>query len=371
MTDTDVGLKLGVTMEASIDVLLRRAVSAGASDIHLKEGSPPIIRIEGELRRVEGESLQAADTEAYAESIFTPKAAADFKESGSADFAYGGDEMDRFRVTAFRQRGSVSMILRRVVHGSKSFAELGLPRAVEGIAASKSGLVLVTGPSGSGKSATVSSILDWINRNRAAAIVTIEDPIEVLHPDKRSVVVQREVGVDTNDMAKAVRGAMRHDTDVIMISEIADAETAEAAMDAAETGHLVISTMRTTDPADTVNRLVSMFNDSTKALVRTRLATQTKAIISQLLIDNPNNGLVLVCEVLTNNERAQEWIMGADEPSSLVEIIKDGGFFGMQTFDQAILKHVVDRTVELDSALSHARNVHELRAKANANGIGA
>ena len=185
-------------MENNIDQLLKRAVSAGASDIHLKVGSAPIVRIEGELRRLDGiESLRPADTQAYAESLFTPKAASDFKEHGNADFAYGRHELGRFRVTAFRQRGSVSMVLRRVVPGSKTFAELGLPRIVEKVAAAKSGLVLITGPSGSGKTTTLASIIDWINSNRGTAILTIEDPIEVLHPDKRSVVVQREVGVDT------------------------------------------------------------------------------------------------------------------------------------------------------------------------------
>ncbi|MFB3051090.1 MAG: type IV pilus twitching motility protein PilT, partial [Acidimicrobiia bacterium] len=185
-------------MENKIDDLLERAVGVGASDIHLKVGSAPIVRIDGELRRLDGiEPLRPSDTQAYAEAIFTPKAADDFKAVGTADFAYGKHELGRFRVSAFRQRGSVSMVLRRVVPGSKSIGELGLPRIVEKIAAAESGLVLVTGRSGSGKTTTISSILDWINSNRGAAILTVEDPIEVLHPDKRSVVVQREVGVDT------------------------------------------------------------------------------------------------------------------------------------------------------------------------------
>lgn len=357
-------------MELNIDEVLERAVSAGASDVHLKVGSPPIARIDGELRRLEGfEPLRPADTQGYAEGMFTPKAATDFKEGGTADFAYGRHEIGRFRVSAFRQRGSLSMVLRRVVPGSKSFEELGLPRAMEKVAGSQSGLILVTGPSGSGKTTTMSSMIDWINSNRGAAILTVEDPIEVLHPDKRSVVAQRELGVDTTNMAQAIRGAMRHDTDVIMISDLSDPETATAAIDAAETGHLVISSMRTTDPAETINRLISMYPESQKSVVRSQLASQIRAIISQLLVETAESGLVLAAEILTNNERMQEWILDGREGSFLVEIIKESGFHGMQTFDQALLKHVVEHIVEIDSALPFARNAHEMKAKALSAGI--
>jgi twitching motility protein PilT len=357
-------------MQTNINELLQRAVSAGASDVHLKVGSSPIVRIEGELRRLEGmDSLKPPDTQAFAEQIFTKKAASDFKNTGTADFAYGKHEIGRFRVSAFRQRGSVSLVLRRVVPGSKSFAELGLPRVAEKVAATNSGLILVTGPSGSGKTTTVSSILDWINSNRGAAILTVEDPIEVLHPDKRSVVVQREVGVDTPNMSRAIRGAMRHDTDVIMVSEIYDYETARAAIDAAETGHLVISSMRTSDPAETVFRLISLFPESGQQVVRSQLAAQLQAIVSQLLIETSDGGQVLACEVLTNNDRAQEWILGREESANLVEIIKDSGFHGMQTFDQSLLKHVVEGSVDIERALPFARNPHELKAKAQAAGL--
>lgn len=357
-------------MDFNIDELLQRAVNAGASDVHLKVGSGPIVRIDGELRKLDGfESLKPADTQGYAEAIFTPKAADDFKDNGTADFAYGRHEIGRFRVTAFRQRGSVSLILRRVVPGSKSFEELGLPKTLSKYASATSGLILVTGPSGSGKTTTMASIVDWINSNRGTAIITVEDPIEVLHPDKRSVVAQREVGVDTPSIEHAIRGAMRHDTDVIMVSELAEPGAARAAIDAAETGHLVISSMRTTDPADTVNRLVSMFPESEQAVVRGQLASQVQAIISQILIDTSEAGLILACEVLTNNERAQEWIIAGEDTSNLLDIIKESGFHGMQTFDQALLSHVLERTVKIDSALPFARNTHEIRAKAMAAGI--
>ncbi|HEU4318510.1 MAG TPA: PilT/PilU family type 4a pilus ATPase [Acidimicrobiia bacterium] len=357
-------------MENNIDALLKQAVNHGASDIHLKVGSAPILRIDGDLRRLEGyEPLRPADTLGYAEAMFTEKAAADFKESGSADFAYGKHELGRFRATAFRQRGSVSVVLRRVVPGSRSFSELGLPKSMERIAKAKSGLVIVTGPSGSGKTTTMASILDWINSNEGRAILTIEDPIEVLHPDKRSVVVQREVGVDTADAAGAIQAAMRHDADVILISEISNVEIARAAIDAAETGHLVVTSMRTSDPADTVSRLVSMFPESQQKVVRGQLAGVLQAVISQILVDAGERGLVLACEVLTNNERAQEWILGHEEASFLVEIIKDSSFHGMQTFDQALLQHVLGGSVGIESVLPFVRNTHELKAKAMAAGI--
>lgn len=357
-------------MEINIEELLRQAVAAGASDLHLKVGSAPVTRIGGELKRVDGfGDLTPADTQAYAEALFTPRAAAEFKESGAADFAFGRQEIGRFRVTAFRQRGSVSVVLRRVTPGAKTFADLGLPRIVEKLARAEAGLLLVTGPSGSGKTATMASILDWINANRAVSILTVEDPIEVLHPDKRSVVVQREVGVDTPSAADAIRGALRHDTDVILISEIDDADTARAAIAAAETGHLVISSMRTTDPADTIDRIVSAFPEAQQRVVRGQLAAQLLAIVSQRLLENQEQGKALACEVLTNNERAQEWIMDGAPPAALVDIIKESEFFGMQTFDQSLLKLVIEKSVELPVAIPHARNIHEMRAKAMAAGI--
>lgn len=357
-------------MDIKIDDLLRQAVAANASDIHLKVGSAPVARVDGELRRVDGlEALRPEDTKAYAEALFTSQAAADFKDYGAADFAYGKTEIGRFRVTAFRQRGSVSVVLRRVVPGSSSFQELGLPPIVERLASETSGLLLVSGPSGSGKTSTVSSIIDYINSHRAAAILTIEDPIEVLHPDKRSVVVQREVGVDTAAVSDAVRGALRHDTDVIVISDIEDHATAQAAISAAETGHLVISSMRTSDPADTVHRLISMFPDSQQGTIRNQLATQLVAILSQRLLDTSGSGRVLACEVLTNNERTQEWILAGAEPAALVDIIRESEFFGMQTFDQVMLKLVIERVIDLPTAIPFARNEHEMRAKALEAGI--
>ncbi len=357
-------------MERQIDALLERAVKAGASDIHLKVGSAPVIRVDGALKALDGfETLRPAETQAYAEAIFSPVAAKNFKETGMADFAYGRHDIGRFRAAAFRQRGSVSLVLRRVVPGSRSFEDLGLPKELGRFASARSGLILVTGPSGSGKTTTLASIIDWVNSNRSAAIITVEDPIEVLHPDKLSVVAQREVGVDTATAEEAIRGALRHDADVIMVSEITDAATARAVIDASETGHLVVSSMRSIDPADTINRLVAMFPESERRVVRGQLASQVQAIVSQILIETNGPGKVLACEVLTNNERAQQWIMSGEDAPSLVKIISESGYHGMQTFDQALLAHVVERSVKIDAALPFARNTHEMKAKAMAAGV--
>lgn len=354
----------------SIDTLLRNAAGMRASDIHLKVGSPPIVRVDGALRRLNGgEPLRPEDTQAFAEAMFTPRASQDYKENGAADFAYGRTDLGRFRVTAFSQRGSVSIVIRPVVPDARSFDELGLPRSLEKMVSAKSGLILVTGPSGSGKTTTISSIIDWVNTNKSCSIVTIEDPIEILHPDKRSIVVQREVGVDTPHPAEAVRSAMRHDTDVVVVSELADAETANAAMDAAETGHLVVSSMRTSDPAETITRLVSMFPESRRTIVRTQLASQLLGIMSQMLVDAGDGRMILACEVMTNNERAQQWILSDRESAHLMDIIKDSSFYGMQTFDQALLGHVVNRTIDIGAALPYARNTHEIKAKALSAGL--
>lgn len=354
-------------MTVAIDELLRRVVETGASDLHLKVGSSPVVRIDGELTRMDGfDMLKPADTEALAAELFTSRAARDFKAAGEADFAYGRPDVGRFRVAAFRQRGSVSMVLRRVVPGSPSFEELGLPGVVRKLVEDgQHGMVLVTGPSGSGKTTTMASMIDWINENRGVSIVTIEDPIEVLHPDKKAVVAQREIGVDTVDYAGAVRAAMRQDADVIVISEIDDLETARAAITASETGHLVISSMRTTDAADTLNRLVGYFPAPQQGMVRSQLATLIKGVISQRLLETANgSGQALACEVLTSNERTQEWILSEGAVGTLQEVIRESEFFGMQTFDQSILKLVLARHVDVPTALPHVRNGHQLRAKA-------
>ncbi len=353
-------------MDISIEELLQRSVSAGASDLHLKVGSPPVIRVGSELRRLHGlPVLRPNDTESYAQTIFTQRAVKEFKERGEADFAWGRADLGRFRVTAFRQRGSVSMVLRRVPSEVASFEDLGLPPVLRRLASSQKGLLLITGPSGSGKSSTMATLVDHINSTKPVSIVTVEDPIEVLHPDKLALVAQREVGVDTANFADAVARAVRQDADVIVISQIADTETARAAITASETGHLVISTMHTVDPADTITRLVGYFPPSEQSLVRRQISSHLNAIVSQRLLETTDgNSRVLATEVLTNNERVRERVLDGNLTTSLDEVLKESEFFGMHTFDQTLQTLVLSRKVAVRVALPHVRNPHELRARA-------
>jgi twitching motility protein PilT len=353
-------------MDVSIEELLQRTVSAGASDLHLKVGSPPVIRVAGELRRVHGlATLRPADTEGYAQTIFTQRAVREFKERGEADFAWGRPDLGRFRVTAFRQRGSVSMVLRRVPSDMATFEDLGLPAVLRRLAGEGKGLLLITGPSGSGKTSTMAAVVDHINSTRPVSIVTVEDPIEILHPDKMAIVAQREVGVDTPNFADAVERAIRQDADVIVISHIADPDTARAAILAAETGHLVVSSMHTVDPADTITRLVGYFPATEQPLVRRQLAAHLNAIVSQRLLEaNDDSTRALATEILTNNERVQERILDGNLTGQLDEVLRESEFFGMHTFDQTLQNLVLARRVAVRVALPHVRNPHELRARA-------
>ena len=353
-------------MDISIEELLQRTVSAGASDLHLKVGAPPVIRVAGELRRLHGlQTLRPEDTEGIGQQIFTQRAVKEFKDRGEADFAFGRPELGRFRVTAFRQRGSVSLVMRRVPSESPSFEELGLPVVVRRLANEPKGMILVTGPSGSGKSSTMAAIVDHINSTRPVSIITVEDPIEILHPDKLAIVAQREVGVDTSNFADAVHRAVRQDADVIVISHIADYETARAAVGAAETGHLVISSMHTVDPSDTITRLVGFFPASEQALIRRQLAAHLRVILSQRLLETSDGGMrVLATELLTNNERIRERVLDPTLTGTIDEVMKESEFFGMHTFDQTLQHLVLSRQIAVRSALPHVRNPHELRARA-------
>lgn len=358
-------------METPLDQLLRRAVDTNASDIHLKVGSPPVVRIDGELRRMQDiDRLKPADTEGYAREIFTKKAAHQFNATNEADFAYGRQDLGRFRVSAYRQRGSVSLILRRVVPGVPSLDRIGLPPIARRLAAEHSGLIIVSGPSGSGRTTTLAAMVEHINQTRPVSIVTVEDPIEVLFPDKMGIVAQREVGVDTDSFASGLDRATRQDADVIMVSQITDAATAAAALAAAETGHLVLGAMHTADPADTVNRLFGFFPADRQPSLRPQIANLLRAVISQRLIDTADGtGRVLASEIMTGNTKIAEVIAGGGSKEHLDQIIGDAEFFGMQTFDKSLLDLVKQRTITVASALPHVRNSHDFRAKAIDAGI--
>lgn len=360
-------------MSTQLDQLLRRAVDSNASDVHLKVGSPPVIRIDGELHRMQDvDKLKPADTESFAQQIFTQKAANQFNSTNEADFAYGRQDLGRFRVSAYRQRGSVSLVLRRVVPGVPSLDRVGLPPIVRKLAAEPKGLLVVSGPSGSGRTTTLAAIVEHINQTRPVSIVTIEDPIEVLFPDKMAVVAQREVGVDVVDFASAIDRATRQDADVILVSQLTDADSTKAALAAAETGHLVLAAMHTADPVDTVGRLIGMFPSDREGAVRAQLSRNLLGVVSQRLIDSADGtGRVLAFEVMTGNKAVSEMILEGADATAMLGAISDSEFFGMSTFDQSLLELVKQHRVSVASALPHVRNSHDFRVKAIEAGIDA
>ncbi|HLF69669.1 MAG TPA: PilT/PilU family type 4a pilus ATPase, partial [Actinomycetota bacterium] len=287
---------------SKIQEYLRYLVEEQASDLHLKVGAPPIIRISGRLRRSNFEVLGADDTERAAMEIMSEMTARQFQESGEADFAYSTPGLGRFRCNVYRQRGSIGIAIRRVLPGGASFESLGLPPVVKRISDSPRGLILVTGATGSGKTTTTGAIIHHINETRQVHIMTIEDPIEILHADKKAIVNQREIGIDTQGFAQAMKRAMRQDPDVIFIGEMRDQETVHAALSAAETGHLVISTLHTTDATETINRIIDFFPPHQQKQVRVTLAASLRGIISQRLIRKKDGeGLVPAVEIMVMN----------------------------------------------------------------------
>jgi twitching motility protein PilT len=352
-----------------LDTLLRELAEREGSDLHLKVGSSPRIRVDGELIRLEGEPLHAEETEEFARTLLADGRWDEFQARNEADLAYSLPGVARFRANLFRQRGSVSLVLRLVRVGSPSFEELRLPSVVRDLAEEQRGLILVTGPTGSGKTTTLAAMIDHINDTRAAHIVTIEDPIEVLHPDKVGQVNQREVGVDTESFAGAMRAAMRQDPDVILIGEMRDIETVQAALAAAETGHLVLSTLHTLNAAETVNRIVDFFPPFQQAQVRVTLAGSLRGIICQRLAPRTGGGRVAVLEIMINTGRITERLLDPQRTSEIMEVVGDGRFYGMQTFDQALLDLVKEGLVDVKDALATASSQHDFELALQQAGI--
>jgi twitching motility protein PilT len=355
-----------------VDELLRILAERHGSDLHLKVGSAPLVRVDGELQRLEGEDpLSPDETVSAAKAMMPADRWAMFEERQEADFAYSVPGVARFRVNAFRQRGSVSLVVRLVRVGSPSFEELGLPDAVRRLAGEARGLVLVTGPTGSGKTTTLAAMIDHINSSRSCHVVTIEDPIEVLHPDRQAAVNQREVGVDTDGFAPAMRAAMRQDPDVILIGEMRDPETVQAALAAAETGHLVLSTLHTIDATETVNRIVDFFPPFQQQQVRVTLAGALRGIVCQRLVPRQSGGRAPVLEIMVNTGRTAERILDPTRTSEIAEVVAEGSFYGMQTFDQALLELVRSGQVEPKVALEASTNPHDLELALRQAGIAA
>ncbi len=353
-----------------IDELLTIAAERLASDLHVRAGGPPYLRIDGELQPLDTPALGAPDVERMAFDLMTEEQVRNFKQSSEADFAYSLPGVARFRINAFRQRGAVGIAIRRVLPGSTSFEALGLPPVVESLCEERRGLILVTGMTGSGKTTTTAAMINHINANRRCHIVTVEDPIEVLHVDKLAIIDQREVLIDTADFATALKHVARQDPDVIFIGEMRDPETVKAALSAAETGHLVISTLHTLDATETVNRVIDFFPPHQQMQARLTLAGTLKGIVSQrLLVRSDGVGRVPAVEVLVANGRVFDMIVNPDQTHMLEDVIREGDYYGMQTFDQHLIMLVADGRVLLDEASAAATSPHDFALALQQRGI--
>ena len=341
--------------------LLTGAVKSGASDVHLKLGQPPILRLDGDLEQMEGApALTEPDLESVLDAVtqISPKRRDLFEDSGDLDIAFSHPSLPRFRVNGFRQRGATSFAFRVIPSEIPTFAKLGLPPGVTRLAEERRGLVLVTGATGSGKTTSLASMLDHINRTRRQHIVTIEDPIEILHPDRGCIVNQREVGLDTASFEQALRRVLRQDPDVILIGELRDSETAHTALQAAESGHLVFSTLHTIDAAETIGRMIEFFPPAKQQQIRSILAGTLRGVVSQRLLPRADGGRVPSVEVMVTNARIQDLIR-ENRPDEITDAIAAGEYFQMQTFAQSLIELVLSGVVDREVASNASTNRHD------------
>jgi twitching motility protein PilT len=349
-----------------INDYLKTAIEKGASDLHLKVGSHPVIRIDGHLHpMVEQKRLMQEDTIAMAFSIMDAKQKEKFKTNLELDIAYSVPGLGRFRVNIFQQRGTVGIVARVIPIGIKTVKELMLPAILERIAAEPRGLILCTGTTGSGKSTTLAAMVDQINATRTEHIITVEDPIEFLHRDKKSIVNQREVGVDTRSFASALRAALREDPDVVLVGEMRDYETIETALLAAETGHLVFSTLHTLDATETVNRVISVFPPHQQKQIRLQLAAVLRAVISLRLLPRADGkGRVPAAEVMICTSTIRDCVENKEKTKLIRDYIEQGySQYGMQTFDQSLFFLYKQGLITLEEALRRATNADEFKLK--------
>ena len=345
----------------TLDELLARAVDAGASDIHLKVGQPPMLRIDGAVGPMsESAPLSTDDLTALLQVAASgaPHRLATFRETGELDASYESEHDTRFRVNAFRQRGSISIAMRFIPRSIPSFDDLHMPPGIQRLADVQHGLVLVTGATGAGKSTTLAAMVGHINRTRTEHIVTIEDPIEVIHPDESCIVNQREVGIDTGSFQEALRRALRQDPDTILIGELRDAETATTALQAAESGHLVLSTMHTIDAAETISRMIEFFPPEKQQMIRSILAGVLRGVVSQRLLPRKGGGRIAAVEVMVTNDRIGDLIREA-KPEEIPAAIDEGSFYEMQTLSKALIDLVLAGMVDRDVAAGVAPNKHD------------
>jgi twitching motility protein PilT len=348
---------------------LHRLLAVEGSDLHLKVAAKPLMRVNGDLGPIEElEPLTQDDTErVLREMLDDPAKLAEFADEHEVDFAYSVKGLARFRCNAFRQRGSISLAIRAIPYGIKTVDELILPPVITDLASEQRGIILVTGTTGSGKSTSLAAMIDHINTTESRHIVTIEDPIEFLHKDKRSVINQREVGMDTASFRRALRRVLRQDPDVILIGEMRDEETVQTALSAAETGHLVLSTVHTVDAAETVNRIIDFFPPHQHSQARAMIAGTLKGIISQRLVPSVD-GRVAACEILRMTGRVRDMIMDPSQTGRLLEVVSEGAYYGMQTFDQHLFQHVKAGRVTVEDALRSATSPHDFKLMLAADG---
>ena len=346
----------------SFKAVLLQMVQQGASDLHLKVGRPPTLRVNGDLVSLPMPILRPEDVGQLAKEMMTPKQVKEFAEYREADFATAVPGIGRFRVNAYQQRGTIAFAMRAVPHQTKTVGELNLPPVVSDIAMLPRGLVLVTGVTGSGKSTALASMLQLINERRHANIITIEDPIEFLHRDQRCHINQREVGTDTGSFAQALRRILRQDPDVILVGEIRDLDTLDTALKAADTGHLVFSTLHTTDATQTINRVLSFYPPHQQSEVRFALASALAAVVSLRLVPRADRpGRVPACEVLINTAAVRDQIRDASKTLNIPDLIREGTVqYGMQSFDQSLMRWFSKGIISREQAIFHATNPGEL-----------
>jgi twitching motility protein PilT len=349
---------------------LRDLVERGGSDLHLKVGAAPLFRVNGALAPGEGVAeLTAEDTEHALKQLLDDDGKLDeFEQENEVDFSFEIEGVARYRINAFRQRGVISMACRAIPHKISTIEELALPEVVSELADEERGIVLLTGTTGSGKSTTLAAMIDHMNYTASKHIVTIEDPIEFVHSDKRSAINQREVGMDTASFKRALRRVLRQDPDVILIGEMRDEETVQAALSAAETGHLVLSTIHTVDATESINRMLDFFPPHQHQQARSMIAGTIKGVISQRLVPGAEGGRVAVCEILRMTGRVRDMILDPTQTGKLVEVIASGGYYGMQTFDQALFGHVKAGRVTFEDAMRVASSPHDFKLLMQADG---
>ncbi len=354
----------------NVDGSLRELVEKNGSDLHLKVGARPLYRVYGVLAAEASQpELTAEDTEAALHQLLEDKSKLDeFHEDHEVDFSFEIAGVARYRINAFRQRGVISLACRAIPTKISTIEELALPPVVTELAEEERGIVLLTGTTGSGKSTTLAAMIDHMNTTRTKHIVTIEDPIEFVHADKRSAINQREVGMDTVSFRRALRRVLRQDPDVILIGEMRDEETVQTALSAAETGHLVLSTIHTVDATESINRMLDFFPPHQHAQARSMIAGTIKGVISQRLVPGAEGGRVAVCEVLRMTGRVRDMILDPDQTGKLVEVISTGGYYGMQTFDQALFGHVKAGRVTFEDAMRVASSPHDFKLLMQADG---